>query len=116
MFSRVRRFLLGTLPLILVALSSPADEAAMKLWEQDYMQCTSRCGKDFPFTQHTVPEFASIREACIDGCGVISREVLSGYQRCYLQCKKTFPYLHGTREEFADFQRACVEGCRQIRP
>ena len=114
MHSRVMLSLSAAFSLMLPAVPVAADEATTEKWEQGYMQCTTDCGKDYPFTEHTVEEFAGIREACIQGCGVVNQQALPGYRRCYLQCKDTFAYRHGMRAEFADFQRACVEGCRNI--
>ena len=104
------------LPLLLLSAQLPAAEADTEAWEKFYLQCTTGCGNDYPFTQNTVKEFAPIRSACIAGCGAITPDVLPGYQRCYQECKKTFKYRHGMREEFANFQRACVEGCRNVKP
>lgn len=116
MFSRLTLCISAVFSLTLLAVPATADEATTEKWEQGYMQCTGDCAKDYPFTEHTVKEFAGIREACIQGCGIVEQQALPGYRRCYLQCKDTFPYRHGMRAEFADFQRTCVEGCRNIEP
>ncbi len=80
---------------------------------KSYLKCARGCEKDFYFTEHTDPGFASLRIACIDGCAEVPDDNVSIYQGCYRECQQAFRYRHGIRGEFADFQAACIRGCRK---
>jgi hypothetical protein len=77
--------------------------------------CANGCKKTFYFSQDSDPAFATLRNACIEGCGAVPDGHLTGYQRCYDGCRDVFPFRHSERSEFAGFQRSCILACSNVR-
>lgn len=81
---------------------------------KSYLQCAKKCEKSFYFSEQSDPKFATLRNACIDGCAVVVDANMSAYQSCNIGCQGIYPYRHGTNAEFAGFQKSCVVGCRRV--
>lgn len=79
-----------------------------------FLECAKKCQKSFYFSEQSDPTFASLRNACIEGCGLVVDANMSAYQSCSVGCQGIYPYRHGTNPEFAGFQKTCIVGCRKV--
>ncbi|MDH3713948.1 MAG: hypothetical protein OET44_08895 [Gammaproteobacteria bacterium] len=79
------------------------------------LQCASGCKKTFYFSEESDPAFATLRNACIEGCGAVPDAHLQDYQRCYDGCRDVFPFRHSERSELAGFQKSCILACGNVR-
>lgn len=96
-------------------LSANAQDSMLQgLSKKVYLECAAECQKSFYFSEQSDPTFSDLRNACIEGCGVVEEANMSAYQSCNTGCKDLFPYRHGTNPEFADFQQTCIVGCRRV--
>lgn len=81
---------------------------------KSYLACASKCQKNFYFSEQSDPTFAQLRNACIEGCGVVVESNMPAYESCNVGCRDLYPYRHGTNAEFAGFQKTCIVGCRRV--
>ncbi len=79
-----------------------------------FLACAKKCQKSFYFSEQSDPTFAGLRNACIEGCGLVVDANMSAYQSCNTGCQGIYPYRHGTITEFAGFQKTCLVGCRRV--
>jgi len=79
-----------------------------------FLSCAKKCQKAFYFSEQSDPTFAGLRNACIEGCGLVVDANMSAYQSCNTGCQGIYPYRHGTNAEFAGFQKTCLVGCRRV--
>jgi hypothetical protein len=81
---------------------------------KSYLACATKCQKSFYFSEQSDPTFAQLRNACIEGCGVVVDANMPAYESCNAGCQDLYPYRHGTNAEFAGFQKTCIVGCRRV--
>ncbi len=79
-----------------------------------FLSCAKKCQKTFYFSEQSDPTFADLRNACIEGCGLVVDANMSAYQSCNIGCQGIYPYRHGNNAEFAEFQETCLVGCRRV--
>lgn len=79
-----------------------------------FLECAKKCQKSFYFSEQSDPTFATLRNACIEGCGYVVDAKMSAYESCTVGCQDIYPYRHGTNAEFAGFQKTCIDGCRRV--
>lgn len=79
-----------------------------------FLECAKKCQKSFNFSEQSDPTFADLRNACIEGCGLVVDANMTAYQSCSVGCQGIYPYRHGTNPAFAGFQKTCVVGCRKV--
>jgi hypothetical protein len=80
-----------------------------------FLACAASCEKSFYFSEHSDASFASLRSACIEGCGYVEDQRMSAYERCSGGCRETFPFRHGMNTGFAEIQKTCITACRRVR-
>jgi len=113
---------LTIMPAIALALSVSLGAAGAHAQEsllegpstKGYLACAKKCQKSFYFSEQSDPTFASLRNACIEGCGLVLDANMSAYESCSVGCQEIYPYRHGTNAEFAGFQETCIVGCRKV--
>ncbi len=79
-----------------------------------FLQCAKKCQKSFYFSEQSDAAFAGLRNACVEGCGLMVDANMSAYHSCNVGCQGIYPYRHGTNAEFAGFQKTCIVGCRRV--
>jgi hypothetical protein len=100
--------------LALCAAASAEDTVLQGPSAKSYLDCARHCEKSFYFSEQSDPNFAQLRNACIEGCAEVVDANMPAYQSCNLACQEVYPYLHGTNAEFAGFQKTCIVGCRHV--
>ncbi|TFH47807.1 MAG: hypothetical protein E4H01_07590 [Lysobacterales bacterium] len=81
---------------------------------KSFLECATKCQKTFYFSEQSDVTFAQLRNACIEGCGVVVDANMSAYQSCNVGCQDIYPYRHGINSDFAGFQETCIVGCRRV--